>query len=102
MEKTAAVVAGPRSTTHRDDSSHECGALLEGPSRYGDGVLRKELWVLSLSRLRKVGLPLALRQESEPNFKGLPKVSGVATNYWVFLRCDWSPVSRLILLPILG
>ena len=23
----------------------------------------------------------------------LPKVSEVATNYWVFLRCDWSPVS---------
>ena len=27
-----------------------------------------------------------------PNFKGLPKVSGVATNHWVFLRCDWSPI----------
>ena len=26
-------------------------------------------------------------------FKGLPKVSVVATNHWVFLRCDWSPVS---------
>ena len=46
-----------------------------------------------LSQWRKVGLPLALWQESEPNFKGLPKVSGVATNHWVFLRCDWSPVS---------
>ena len=23
----------------------------------------------------------------------LPKVSEVATNHWVFLRCDWSPVS---------
>ena len=28
-----------------------------------------------------------------PNFKRLPKVNGVATNHWVFLRCDWSPVS---------
>ena len=27
------------------------------------------------------------------NFKGLLKVSGVATNRWVFLRCDWLPVS---------
>ena len=34
-----------------------------------------------------------LWQESRPNFKGLPKVSGVATNHWVFLRCDYSPVS---------
>ena len=25
--------------------------------------------------------------------KELPKVSEVATNHWVFLRCDWSPVS---------
>ena len=48
---------------------------------------------LSLSRWRKVDLPLALWQESKPNFKGLPKVSRVATNHWVFLRCDWSPVS---------
>ena len=38
---------------------------------------------------------LVLWQESGPNFKGLPKVSGVATNHWVFLRCDWSPISRL-------
>ena len=58
-----------------------------------EGVLHAGLRVLSLSRWRKVGLPLVLRQESGPNFKGLPKVSGVATNYWVFLRCDWSPVS---------
>ena len=48
---------------------------------------------LSLSWWRKVGLPLALWQEFGPNFKGLPKVSGVTTNYWVFLRCDWSHVS---------
>ena len=45
-----------------------------------------------LSLWRKVGLPLAVWQESGPNFKRLPKVSGVATNHWVFLRCDWSPV----------
>ena len=48
---------------------------------------------LSLSRWRKVGLSLALGQDSDPNFKRLPKVSEVATNYWVFLRCDRSPVS---------
>ena len=46
-----------------------------------------------LSRWRKVVLPLALWQEFGPNFKGLPKVSGVATYHWVFLRCDWSPIS---------
>ena len=38
----------------------------------------------SFSWWRKVGLPLALWQESGPNFKGLPKVSGVVTNHWVF------------------
>ena len=55
--------------------------------------LRGVLGALSLSQWRKVGLPLVLWQESRPNFKGLPKVSRVATNHWVFLRCDWSPVS---------
>ena len=55
--------------------------------------LRGATTVLSLSRWRKVGLPLALWQESGPLFKGLPKVSGVATNHWVFLRCDWPPIS---------
>ena len=48
---------------------------------------------LSLSWWRKVCLPLELWQESWPNFRGLPKVSKVATNHWVFLRCEWSPVS---------
>ena len=33
VEKTAANIVGPRSTTHRGDSSYACGALLEGPSR---------------------------------------------------------------------
>ena len=49
----------------------------------------------SLSLLVEEGicLPLVLWQESGPNFKGLPKVSGVATNHWVFLKFDWSPVS---------
>ena len=60
------------------------------PLDNGDGVLCEEFWVLSLSLLmEKVGLPMALQQEFGPNFKGLPKVSGVTTNHWVFLRCDW-------------
>ena len=32
-KKTATVVAGPRSTTHRDNSSRACRAPLEGPSQ---------------------------------------------------------------------
>ena len=52
------------------------------------GVVRAGLQVLSLSRWRKVGLPLVLWQESKPNFKGLPKISGVTNNHWVFLRYD--------------
>ena len=43
---------------------------------------------LSLSRWRKVGLPLLLWQESRLNFMGLPKASGIATNYWIFLKWD--------------
>ena len=54
-------------------------------------VVRVELRVLSLSRWRKVGLPLALWQESGPNFKGFTK--GKWIRHWVFLRCDWSLVS---------
>ena len=50
------------------------------------GVVRAEPRVLSLSQWRKVGLPLALWQEFGPNFKGLPKANGVATNHWVFSR----------------
>ena len=57
------------------------------------GVCFMQSFGCSFSRWRKVGLPLVLWQESRPNFKGLPKVSGVATNHWVLLRCDWSPVS---------
>ena len=46
--KTTIVVAGPRSTTHRGDSSRARGAPLEGPFRY-DGVVCVGVWVLSLS-----------------------------------------------------
>ena len=79
------------------------GASLEGPS-LSMGVVqvvrvctvwhgsRGAMSALSLRR-RKVGLPLVLWQDHGPNFKGLPKVSGVATNHWAFLRCDWSLVS---------
>ena len=48
----------------------------------------------SVSWGRKVGLPLEVWQESWPNFRWLPKVSEVATNHWVFLRCDLSPISN--------
>ena len=48
---------------------------------------------LSLSVERGICLPLEVWQESWPNFKGLPKVSEVATDHWVFLKCDWSLVS---------
>ena len=41
----------------------------------------------------QVGLPLALWQDSGPKFKRIPKVNEVSTNHWVFLRCDWSPIS---------
>ena len=77
------------------DSSCARKTPLKGPSRMCKRVrfVRSFRCSLSLLKWRKVGLPLALWQESKPNFKGLPKVSGVTTNHWVFLRCDWSPVS---------
>ena len=49
-------------------------------------VVHAGLRVLSLSQWRKVSLPLVLWQESEPNFKGLPKVSGVTINHWFFSK----------------
>ena len=54
---------------------------------------REASGALSLSVEEGIGLPLAVWQESWLNFKGLPKVSEVATNHWVFLRSDWSHVS---------
>ena len=54
-------------------------------------VVHAGLRVLSLL-VEGICLPLEVWQESWPNFKGLPKVSEVATNHWVFLRCDWSLV----------
>ena len=39
-------------------------------------ALLEELWVLSLSWWRKVGLPLEVWQESCPNFKGITKGKG--------------------------
>ena len=56
-------------------------------------VVRAMLQVPSLSMEEGICLPLEVWQESWPNFKGLPKVSEVATNHWVFLRCDLSPIS---------
>ena len=89
------VIVGPRLTTRRGNSSRVRGVPLKGSSWwwYDVRVCFARSFRCSLSRWRKVGLPLALWQESRPNFKGLPKVSRVATNHWVFLRCDWSPVS---------
>ena len=73
------IVAGPRSTTRYGESSRVREALLEGSSRwwYDVHVCFAQSFGCSLSRWRKVGPPLALWQESGPNFKGLPKVSGV-------------------------
>ena len=87
-------LSGLRSTTCWGDALALVG-LVEGPSRLVDAldVVHAELRVLSLSVEEGICLPLTVRQESWPNFRGLPKVSEVTTNHWVLLRCDWSPVS---------
>ena len=90
--KTTATV--PSFDHRRGNSSHTRGPI-RGP------LSIMIMWCLcftrsfgcSLSWWRKVGLPSALWQKSGPNFKGLPKVSGVATNHWVSLRCDQSSIS---------
>ena len=64
---------------------------LEAP--LNDGMVHVELRVLSYSIEEVICLPSEVWQESWPNFRWLPKVSEVATNHWVFLRCDWSPIS---------
>ena len=86
--------SGLHLTTCYGDAPMHVGPV-GGPSRLVGvlGVVRAELRVLSLSVEEGICLPLAIWQESWPNLKGLPKVSEVATNHWVFLRCDWSPVS---------
>ena len=51
-------------------------------------VVRVKLRVLTLSVEESICLPLEVWQEFWENFKGLPKVSEVATNHCVFLRGD--------------
>ena len=67
-------------------------AVVTAPMRVGPLLVMMVLFAwgfrCSFYQRRKVGLPLALWQESGPNFMGLPKVIGVATNNWIFLRCD--------------
>ena len=91
-EKSSSL--GLHSTTRYGDAPTRAGPV-GGTSRLVGalGVIRAELWVLSLSMEEGICLPLAVWQESWPNFKGLPKVSEVATDHWVFLKCDWSLVS---------
>ena len=36
------------------------------------------------------GCTFGVRLENESILMDLPKVSEVATNHWIFLRCDWS------------
>ena len=76
---TAPTRTGPRWRTPLNDRVH---------------VSCKVLSALSLSiSVEKGRSTFDVMAESGPNFKGLLKVSGVTTNHWVFLRCDWSPIS---------
>ena len=98
LDRGRKLLLGLRLTTHRGEAPAHAGGRWR-PLSLGNGIawcvwcgLCGTLGSLSLSQWRKVGIPLALWQKSWPNFKGLPKVSGVTTNHWVFLRCDWSLV----------
>ena len=66
-------------------------------------VVRAEFRVLSLYLSLSLSLSLSV-EEGRSTFGGgrnlgqilkeLLNVSEVATNHWVFLRCDWLPVSN--------
>ena len=66
---------------------------LEAP--LDNGVVCAELRVLSLSLGKG---RLVYLWSYDRNFgqilRWVPKVSEIITNHWVFLRCDWSPVSK--------
>ena len=100
-KKTAAIILGLRSTTRRGDAPALEG-LVGGPSREWYcvlcvcvmcGMVRTWLRVLSLS-MEEGRFTFGGMAGIWAKFKGLPKLSGVATNHWVFLRCDWSLVSN--------
>ena len=90
---------GPRAdseTAARPSFDHpRARGPLEAPSLEWWGMVFCVAWFTrsfgcSLSLLMKEGrcLSLVVWQDSWPNFKWLPKLSEVATNHWVFLRCD--------------
>ena len=79
------------STTRCGDSFHVSNGA---PLDVYACVFYAELWVLSLSVEEGRSTFGVMARIYRPNFKGLPKVSRVATNHWVFLRCDWSLVSN--------
>ena len=80
--KTAAAVLGHFRPPVMVTAAAHVWPCWRASLRICDSVVHADLWVLSLSRWRKVGLLLELWQESLPNFKGI-------TNGWVFLKCDW-------------
>ena len=83
------------STTYRGDSSRARRAPLEGLSNvWCYGCSRRALGALYLSLSVEEGRStFGFMARIWANFKGLPKVSGVANNHWVFLKFDYSPVS---------
>ena len=104
--RKTAVIVGPSFNHLPWQLSCACARPVKGPSQKWYGIVcacvvcgmvcvgfRVLSLSLSLSLLVEEGsLPLVLCQDFGPNFKRLPKVSGVTTNHWVFLRCDWSPI----------
>ena len=82
------------STTRRGDTPMRARHI-RGPFRLV-GVLSvvRRSFGCSLSRWMRVFVYLWQWGRNLGQFlRELPKVSEVATNLWVFLRCDWSPVS---------
>ena len=65
---------------------------VRGPLRWLCGCSREASSALSQWRRVFAYLWRCSRNLGEI-LRDLPKVSEVTTNHWVFLRCDWSPVS---------
>ena len=109
------VDAWPWSTRAKKDCRRRLGPLFDHPSwwrsRAREACWRPFSWmVLHVMRVCGVwhgsrGASGALFSVEEgrstfggmtgiwAKFKGFPKVNGVTTNHWGFLRCNWLPVS---------
>ena len=85
---------GLHSTTRRGDAP-ACVEPIEGPFQLLCSCLHGVSSALSLSQWMRVFVYLwRCGKNLGQILRELRNVSEIATNHWVFLRCDWPPISR--------